>query len=93
MTDTTPYIAMDAVLAKTGGSAGLHARLAKSPYVGETVSPGTIRSWKTRGRVSAPMVLPVLLMLRDAGHDPLSFVTVPQHGTAEPEPNPFEGLI
>lgn len=82
----TPTIQIDSVLKRFGGPNGLHARLVRSPYVDGTFSSTSVRVWKTRGQLPAQMVLPVMLLLRDAGEDPFDFVD-------EPKPlDPFEGL-
>lgn len=83
-----PQILPEKVFSRFGGPPGLHARLVRSPYVNDTISPGTVRAWKSRGALPAQIVLPVLLMLRDEGEDPFAFVDVPKTET----PNPFEGL-
>lgn len=87
---TTPTIDLTSALKEFGGTAGLHARLVKSPYAPGGLEAATVRGWKSRGALPGWAVLPVMLLLRDAGRDPMDFVTgVPE----EPEtPNPFEGL-
>lgn len=72
-----------------GGPPGLHAKLAKCRYVDKTPTPVAVRVWKSRGNAPGQFVLPILLLLRDAGKDPFEFVTTP----AEDDANPFEGLV
>ena len=83
-----PKIDLSALLKRFGGAPGLHARLARSPHIADTISPGTVRAWKTRGALPAQLVLPVMLMLRDEGEDPFDFLDTPEPETI----NPFEGL-
>lgn len=83
-----PSLDFDRLLKRFGGTAGLHARLARSDYA-PAISAVAVRVWKTRGGVPAQFVLPVLLLLRDEGEDIWAYVVT---AADVEEVDPFEGL-
>lgn len=85
---TGAHLNIGKILARFGGPAGLQARLSNSGYLPTSLSPATVRVWKTRNSIPAHLALPVLLALRDAGENPFDFVVEP-----ETEINPFEGIM